>query len=378
MTQKGYILIADITGYTAYLSQTELTHSQEILESLMNTLVEHIHPPIIISRIEGDGVFAYTLEDCFLQGKTLLEIIEHLYSAFANDLEHMKRNTTCTCQACRLMPDLDLKIISHYGEFGLQTVGDRTDLVGTDVNLTHRLGKNSITEKTGVEAYAFISEACIEAMRLKSFADKKMIPHAESYEHIGEVQGYVYDLHPIWERERQRRRVIVSPEEADLDTNFTLPVSPAMAWDFLNDPMVRAQYFNADNMGTTKIDGRMMVGSQFHCAHGDVVFDQVILDWQPFDYLTYDHAFTIKGSLKACMRFTFQLEEQSDGTNVRMLVTKPVSSNPIAKAITMLAWKSIKEGLTQSRDHSHQMLLEAIEAKANPEIPKIKIPVPAQ
>jgi hypothetical protein len=72
MTHKGYMMIADITGYTAFLSKTELTHAQEILEALMNTLVEHIHPPIVISRIEGDGVFAYTFEDCFLQSQTML------------------------------------------------------------------------------------------------------------------------------------------------------------------------------------------------------------------------------------------------------------------------------------------------------------------
>ena len=63
MTHIGYMMIADITGYTAFLSKTELTHAQEILEALMNTLVEHIHPLIVISRIEGDGVFVYIFED---------------------------------------------------------------------------------------------------------------------------------------------------------------------------------------------------------------------------------------------------------------------------------------------------------------------------
>ena len=205
MTHTGYIFIADITGYTAYLSKTELTHAQEILESLMNTLVEHIHPPIVISRIEGDGVFAYTFEDCFLQSQTMLETLEHLYSAFAFELEHMKRNTTCTCQACQLMPDLDLKLIVHYGEFATQTIGDRTDIVGTDVNLTHRLSKNSIQEKTDVAAYVYFTEACIEALRLKDYADKAMISHKESYDHVGDIHGYVYDLLPVWERERERR-----------------------------------------------------------------------------------------------------------------------------------------------------------------------------
>jgi hypothetical protein len=378
MTHKGYIFIADITGYTAYLSKTELTHAQEILESLMNTLVEHIHPPVVISRIEGDGVFAYTFEDCFLQGQTLLETLEHLYSAFAFELEHMKRNTTCTCMACQLMPDLDLKIIAHYGEFAVQSIGDRTDIVGTDVNLTHRLAKNSIQEKTGVAAYALFTEASIEAMHLKDFAERAMLPHTESYDHVGEIDGYVYDLLPVWERERERRRVLLSPEEAGLEENFNLPVSPPIAWDYLNDPNVRAIYMNADKIGRTKVDGRMMVGSQFHCAHGDNEIDLLIQDWQPFEYFTYDSAFNITKKLKASMRFSVILEERSDGTNVRFRVSKPSSPNRLAHILSQLFWIAMKNQFSKGTDYTQEVLLQAIEEKANPEMPRIKIVAPVE
>lgn len=34
-TQSGTLLIADITGYTFFLSESELEHAQEILESLV-------------------------------------------------------------------------------------------------------------------------------------------------------------------------------------------------------------------------------------------------------------------------------------------------------------------------------------------------------
>ena len=39
-TQEGYLLIADITGYTMYLSQSELDHAQETLTTLLKLLVE--------------------------------------------------------------------------------------------------------------------------------------------------------------------------------------------------------------------------------------------------------------------------------------------------------------------------------------------------
>lgn len=378
MTHRGYIIIADITGYTAYLSKTELTHSQEILESIMNTLVENLHPPIVISRVEGDGVFAYTFEDGFLQGQSLLETLESLYTAFAYALEHMKRNTTCSCQACELMPDLDLKIIVHYGEFAVQTVGDRTDIMGTDVNLTHRLAKNSIRDITGVNAYVFFTQAAIDAMRIKEFADKEMIPHTETYEHIGEINGFVYDLLPMWERERERRRVLLTPAEADLEENFDLPISPPLAWDYLNDPEVRANYMHADSVRTTKVNGRMTAGSQFHCVHGKNNIDLIIMDWQPFEYLTYDSSIVMMKKLKASIRFSVIFEEHPGGTNVRFLVAKPSSPNPIANFLSRFVWIVMKKEFSKGTEFTRKVLMEMIEEKVDPEMPLIKVSSPIE
>ena len=52
-TRFGYFLIADITGYTQYLSVSELEHAQQTLTSLLNLLIEHTKPPLVISRLAG-------------------------------------------------------------------------------------------------------------------------------------------------------------------------------------------------------------------------------------------------------------------------------------------------------------------------------------
>jgi hypothetical protein len=377
MTQKGYILIVDITGYTAYLSQTELAHAQEILEALMNTLVDHIHPPMIISRVEGDGVFAYTLDNCFLQGQTLLEALEHLYCSFAFELAHIKRNTTCTCQACKRIPELGLKMIAHYGEFGLQNIGQRTDLVGTDVNLTHRLAKNSVKEKTGVSDYAFFTTACIDALHLRDFAEKTMVFHTETYEHIGGVEGFVYDLYPVWQRDLERRRVILPPEEIEFETSMFLPVSPPIAWDYLLDPGIRTLYLGADKIDTSKVDGRMMAGSQYHCAHGDVVLDQIVLDWQPFEYFTIEQNFFLPGNMKGSARSMTRLEESSGGTLVTNYYTRGRASNPLARLMLRMMWGKMKEMVVEGNAATERIILEAIEAAAKPDMPLIKMPAQA-
>lgn len=80
----------------------------------------------------------------------MLETIENLYYVFADTREKMHRNTTCTCTAGSLIPNLDLKFVMHYGEFLEVKIGGSQELSGTDVILVHRLLKNMITEKTGV------------------------------------------------------------------------------------------------------------------------------------------------------------------------------------------------------------------------------------
>ncbi len=40
MAEQGYLLIADITGYTRFLTGSELDHAQGILEGLFAVILE--------------------------------------------------------------------------------------------------------------------------------------------------------------------------------------------------------------------------------------------------------------------------------------------------------------------------------------------------
>jgi hypothetical protein len=195
MSQQGYMVISDITGYTAYLSQSELEHAQDSLSSLLNLLIDHTEEPLVVSRLEGDAVISYSLKGSFIQGQTLVEIVERTYVDFRRALERMVLNTTCTCNACRNIPNLDLKFFVHYGEFMLQQLGGHVEMVGTDVNLVHRLAKNGITEQTGITAYVAYSRAAVDALGIEEICGA-MTPHTETYEHIGEVEVLVQDMPP--------------------------------------------------------------------------------------------------------------------------------------------------------------------------------------
>ena len=133
---------------------------------------------------------SFASQGSFLQGQTLVETLEGTYVAYRQALQRMALNTTCTCNACKNIPNLDLKFFVHYGSFILQDLGSHTQLIGSDINLVHRLTKNSITKKTGLKAYCAYTEAAVEALGIEDLS-VTMVSHTESYEHLGEVQTYV-------------------------------------------------------------------------------------------------------------------------------------------------------------------------------------------
>lgn len=326
MIDKGYLILADITGYTQFLNESELEHAQEIITSLINAILKPIQPPIILHRIEGDAVFAYTTKNAFLQGQTLLETLEKLYFEFAHSLESNDRNTTCDCRACQNMNSLSLKMVVHYGEFGLQTLGSQNELIGSDVNVAHRLLKNSIPEKTSVNTYLFLSETAVAEMKLGNFVET-LVPHTESYENGDEVKGFVYDLAPVWARERERHKVFINPQDAFASMGFDLPVPPPVAWDYLNEPSNRSRYREYDDNPITGLNlGRMDVGTTYHCAHGDSLTTETIVDWNPFDYVTFRGRGKM-ASFAFVFEFTVSLEQSDDGTHVSVsysaLVAEP-------------------------------------------------------
>src|SRR3970282_268356 len=108
-TQHGYLVLADISGYTSYLAGTELEHSQEVLTELLELIVARLTPTLTLSKLEGDAVFASAPEARFSRGEALRDLIEATYVAFGDRVEGIRRHTTCTCNACRAIPTLDLK-----------------------------------------------------------------------------------------------------------------------------------------------------------------------------------------------------------------------------------------------------------------------------
>ena len=282
--RKGFFILADISGYTSFLTETELDHAQEIIEELTKLLIDHIRSPLKIVKLEGDAVFYFVPEEMLPEPERLLEHIESCYCDFVSHIQYAERLTHCSCRACASMNTLDLKFFLHYGEYMIQKL-PRTaeDLVGRDIILLHRLLKNSVTEKMGFRGYALLTKACLDRIG----TPLSITAHAEIYEHIGEVQCGLYDLHAYEESMREMKRVYLAPEDADYIYERILNASPELLWSFIIDPERRKQYQTIKELKPVRnTSGRLGVGAEFHCDHGAFTRVTQMLDWRPFHYMT--------------------------------------------------------------------------------------------
>jgi len=301
-TQHGYLVIADISGYTSFVAKTELEHSHEILAELLELLVDKFTPLMTISKLEGDAVFAFAADGVFVRGGTLIDFIEAMYVAFRDKQFSMKRATTCTCNACRHIPSLDLKFFVHCGDFIQQKIASNRELVGSDVNLIHRLTKNHISEATGWHAYILLTEQSCSRLDLNlTNAHVQM----EEYEHLGQIKTYNIDLHQRYKEITEQRRIMLTEKDADFILRVDFPTPPAVTWEWIQDPDKR----NAWNGGHVtwslgeRPNGRAGVGAVNHCAHGKSISTEVVVDWHPFEYATMDSFENGKKAFTETVRF---------------------------------------------------------------------------
>ena len=338
--QRGFLVIADITGYTAFLSGSELEHAEDSLRSLISLIIEHTRLPLVISRLEGDAVISYANETSFYQGQTLVEMIESTYIAFKRAIELMVLNTSCTCNACRNIPNLDLKFFVHFGTYMLQKLPAYTELIGTDVNLVHRLTKNTIQERLDLKAYVVYSQAALDALGNQEMGET-MLAHAEEYTHIGTVELFVQDMHAVWERDKERSRILVEPDEAKLTVEYDFPISPVLMWEYVTRPEFKAilTLSNSANIDQKK-DGRIGSGSTYLCAHGKSVSRQTIVDWQPFEQYSTQNAI----AQGVYCYWTTRLAPTKTGTKVLTMVGKAQGGNGLARwAINSFTYNYVRK-----------------------------------
>jgi hypothetical protein len=287
--REGYLLLADISGYTNFLTGTELEHAQAIIRELTTLVRERLVPPMKFVHLEGDAVFCYADGGVFRDGERFIELIEVCYFDFSNRLLNMARNTTCPCAACAAIGSLDLKFVCHFGSFVIDTDVGGVDLAGPDVILVHRLLKNTVSESTGIKAYALFTDACLKQMP----EALDLPPHEEHYESFGVTTGGVHDLKPAIAAMQDARRHYIGSEDADAVFSIEVPIPPVRAWQYWLDPIERQRwtcrhFSKKPDRATRNAQGRIGPGAAMHCNHGPGTWRWEFVDWRPFASVTHE------------------------------------------------------------------------------------------
>ena len=282
---RGCLVLADISGYSSYLAGVELTHSKDLLADLLGTIAAEAKGRFCVSKIEGDAVFFY--EDGAADASGLVNFVEGCYFAFARRRRDIAHLTTCRCDACARIPDLDLKVVAHHGEFAHHRIAGHDELVGPEVVAVHRLLKNGVIDETGIRSYALYTDGATAALGFDVGA-MGLIEHHEAVDDVGPVSAWIDDLAVRWGEEQTRTALLVDAASAAATIEVTLDAPPSVVWDHLSDPTKRQAWNGADRIDEENPRGVRGVGTTSHCVHGKQRMVERVIDWRPEDYVTIE------------------------------------------------------------------------------------------
>lgn len=196
--QPTLIFIPDISGFTRFVKQTEINHSQHIIQELLEILIDANEIDLEVSEIEGDAVLFYRFGKAPTAGE-LLGQIQRMYTAFHAYLKRYEVLRICQCGACQTADGLKLKFVLHYGDVALRQIKDHRKLFGEDVISAHRLLKNQIP----LVEYALFTDqlttACTRWPDISQTAWSDPVSGVDRYD-VGAIKYCYLPLDPLMSR----------------------------------------------------------------------------------------------------------------------------------------------------------------------------------
>lgn len=289
-SREVVLLLADLSGYTAYLAASERERAPTLAADLVETVVRQLRPTFRLEKLEGDAAFVVAPLDR-VTGASLLDAIDATTGAFRTRLRSLKQASSCTCEACRRIPELGLKFVVHTGEVVTQRVAGRTELAGVDVIVAHRLLKAATPATMGLERYALLTDACVRRLGMDPDA-LGLIEGVEAFDYLGDVRVWLRDISAAFvdgegDWVPPRRRPL-------LEAELRVPLAPMPLWEQLTSPENRARVA--------------------FCAADRLASVEEIVEWRPFT------AFTRTVRVAGTRRLTARHELEPDGDATRLRV----------------------------------------------------------
>jgi hypothetical protein len=299
----GTFLLADIHGYTAFLSDVGIEHAKEIIGHLFNRIVALDQDHWEVGNVSGDCLFLYSDGVC-----SPAETFTHLrrvYTSFRESIEEITSGSTCRCGACDRTGTLAIKFVVHAGEFDTQEIAGRRELIGPAIVVAHRLLKNSIA----MPEYALMTSSVAEVANGSGLTAES---GRDVYPDVGE-QRYAYvDLRPLREAFFRSREIYVTEADADVAVSAEIEAPAEFIWrlcmNLKNGPRWAPTLTEAETLS-----GEMEEAGSVHtCLHGDVQMVHLRMAVDRDGYRLTDRLFKVP--IVGEMYQTFELKPSASGT----------------------------------------------------------------
>ncbi len=312
MTKSAIIYIPDISGFTKFVTKTEIKHSEHIISELMEVILKSNLLDFNISEIEGDAVLFYKTGEPPKIGD-VIELSKQMFLNFHNHLKVIERDNICQCGACQTASDLTLKFITHFGDLSEVEIRNFNKIMGGDVILAHRLLKNNVDSRE----YLLLSEKYLETQ--KSFPDNEgWITYKENVEDIdsfGKVNTKYIDFKPLLKFISPVNKLNKSKDFSSPDYSLNINAPIKLVHGNLIDANTKSKWVPGlkavlDAPGITRIN------SSHTC-----VFDNIKIKFAAKDSAVKNNElfYSEKGELDSGLKFTTDYKLEALGSSTKLL-----------------------------------------------------------
>jgi hypothetical protein len=261
--QPALLFMPDISGFTQFVNETEILHSQHIVQELLEILIDSNHLNLEISEIEGDAIFFYRL-GVKPDLESLLKQVEKMFTCFHAHLKLYEHQRICPCGACKTAVGLSLKIVAHFGEVTGISVKDHKKLFGKDVILIHRLLKNNVDKKE----YVLFTDQLLKEMEHKNLPHWYMPEQSSEQYDLGKIQFYFSDLSDLHRNIRVNLPVynLSSKTRVAFSEEKVMPASMEKIFETILDLQQHAKLIDGSKkIEVTPDDSIARIGTKHYC-----------------------------------------------------------------------------------------------------------------
>jgi len=174
--KSGFLLIADISGYTPFIKNHSMrkkpiigkkiadfwdSHAHKLINTLLEEVIQNFEPVMQFNKLEGDAALFFLEE---ISDKNQMQdiyekmvITRERFNSKVNSLQFVQ---SCPCDPCQQSKNLKLKMFLHKGYFNQTEIRNNQELSGEALIFIHRLLKNKVKSSE----YFIFSGAVLEQL----------------------------------------------------------------------------------------------------------------------------------------------------------------------------------------------------------------------